>query len=364
MMAKFNSFVLASTALALVAQIAVLTPSQAQAGPIKTGGGNGAKDPSGTVVPLDMLFAEKVERDVDIKAKFPAGYRYYQEQIAKIRAALPPLANEIEERFAQLNWSLSKLPLTGKGPSQQQNTCLNNLGTFRLQKGEKQVIIACQDNHARVKLDLGEVNSLREPRLMGVVFLHEAIVRNLIVYHSGSDYAELENELITEINPYILSNKKLEAKTLFAHALTLGFGSRDIFSPYAQFVDPKGYRLAQDIRERRIARDRLSDDFHPLLKVLVDCEPNDPRINSAEAITRFVSNASKKLAEAHDESAINSRWYISMAENVLNDSDFRFQMRHEYESEEYVEKKIGYFTADFAKTAETCRAKLNIPKPQ
>jgi hypothetical protein len=179
------------------------------------GGGNGVQTSDGKITPLDVIFIDANSK-VDVREKYPVALKFFETQVAKISNAIPSFAKDIKLIFSKLNWNLTGLDLNEQG-------CLNSMGLFKVRAGDKQVTIACQNKHGVVTMSQNAVKLLKKPEYLGVVFLHEVFMFKLLEQHSGESYKAIEEMIVTNIMPYILSGSSLDPKELYSYAAEVGF---------------------------------------------------------------------------------------------------------------------------------------------
>ena len=205
--------------VAVGALVTFAISSTVAAGGKDSGGQSGARLSSGAVVPLDYLIATS-NKPMDVKndPKYTKAYAYFVRKTEAIRKAIPSLADDLVKNFDQLNWILTKMEVSSKN-------CMNNLGILKLQKGQSEIGIACQDQRGRVLVSQTSLNAFPAEQLLGVVFLHESAVRTMLKVHreSEADYIKAEVRLTQEFVPYLLQNESLQAEVLYDHVYAMGF---------------------------------------------------------------------------------------------------------------------------------------------
>ncbi|MBL7672492.1 MAG: hypothetical protein JNM39_18590 [Bdellovibrionaceae bacterium] len=203
------------------------TRSIAGGGVIGTGGGNGVQTSDGKITPLDVVFSQET-KVIDVKKEYSVGYKFFQEQVDKIAKAIPSFADDINIKFSRLTWIGSGLELSSK-------KCLNNMGIFQVRLGDKQVVLACQYAEGEVSLNVRAIKQLKNPKYLGVVFLHEAFVYSMLREYRADEYPNAEFQMISKVVPYIVSNKTLNPEKLYEYAQIVRY--------VREYVDSVSYKV-------------------------------------------------------------------------------------------------------------------------
>lgn len=243
-------------------------------GPGKTGGGNGVQDANGKITPLDVLFTD-ANSAVDPIKKYPVAANYFKAQLKKIALAIPSLAKNIEADFASLRWYVTSLDLDTAA-------CTNSMGIFKVRSGQKQVVIACQNAEGEVYVSKNALNNLQKPEHLGVVFLHEALVKEMLVRHQGSTeaYAEAEVKLITKTIPYIISNPQLEGRKLYDLIQNISRVTEGTDNEYLLEADPEKKASYEAKKAEKENNQRISADISKEVEnydVMVKASCRDPK---------------------------------------------------------------------------------------
>ena len=276
---------LAVSVLLLSGQI-VQAAGGSAGGTASGGGGNAVLTQSGKVIPLDLYMAQQ-NSSIVAQTKFPVAYKYFQQQIEKVRVAIPSFAKDLQAHFSVLKWTLTNMDITAK-------TCRNNMGIYSVQVGNKVVILACQSEN-EVVLSAKYTHLMEKPEYLGVIFLHEAFVNQLLAEFPVRGYAEAETELITKADPYILSNNILNPEILYSYAVDFYLASENNrFNDYAIEASParkaefeqlkaKTEKFEQNAVIDQQKLDAAVQKFNDDIKFWTACDLNGPRFSGENA---------------------------------------------------------------------------------
>lgn len=304
-----------------VVALATFTISSAiAAGGKDSGGQSGARLSNGAVVPLDYLIATS-NKPMDVKndPKYKKAYAYFVRKTEAIRKVIPSLAEDLVKNFDQLNWISTKMEVNS-------TNCMNNLGVLKLQKGQSEIGIACQDQRGRVLVSQTSLNAFPAEQLLGVVFLHESAVRTMLKVHSESEaeYIKAEVRLTQEFVPYLLQNESLQAQALYDHVHAMGFtklnqlpgGADNQYliefnqEAHQNYLNYLAWKAEQDayvktvidkIRNGKAQSESLSQEkFWPMSEEFMQCDLGLRQFATEESMVAYLTNYTTILTQISD----------------------------------------------------------------
>lgn len=308
--------------------------SERQGGVIGTGGGSGIQSSDGRITPLEVLFSQESKPldGKEMREKFPLAYGYFQEQVSKISKSIPSFAKDIESTFSKLKWTITSLE---KYLEIGDAACLNSMGVFKVRSGNRQVVIACQKANGEIILSATAIKLLKKPEYLGVIFLHETFVNKMLL-KSYNSYVADEEQMITKVMPYILSNQILDAKILYDHAAEVGFHSFTHYNAYElEVFEDSRFRFEKiqadfaELEREKQAILKALQEFMTSVQVINNCPTFDGtediahyiqkyfglRNRVANLISRYKSvlNSDARLSYSYKESTIRDQIMIEDA---------------------------------------------------